>query len=196
MSIEEFAEALGSAAPTPGGGAAAALQAALGASLLMMVANHTIGKSRYAEFEELNAEVLEQAHELRAHFIQGIDRDAEAFSKVSEAYRLPRGLRETSDALYDASVEAAAAPLAVMNDCAAALELAERLLDHSNPNLRSDILVAALSLHAGLTAAACNVDANIPAIKRTSPEQAAAIRARSAELLARAESLLARITDN
>ena len=56
----------------------------------MMVANHTIGKPKYAEFEELNTFILEAAKELLEKLEAGMDRDAEAFGKVSDAYALPR----------------------------------------------------------------------------------------------------------
>ena len=89
-SIEEYLERLGSGSPTPGGGAAAALTSAQGAALIMMVANHTIGKPKYAEFEELNRDILDEAEVLLHSLTEGIDNDAEAFGKVSEAYALPR----------------------------------------------------------------------------------------------------------
>ena len=89
-SIEEYIERLGSGSPTPGGGAAAALTSAQGAALIMMVANHTIGKPKYAEFEELNKDILAEARELADRLMDGIDRDAEEFGKVSAAYALPR----------------------------------------------------------------------------------------------------------
>ena len=89
-SIEEYLERLGSGSPTPGGGAAAALTSAQGAALIMMVANHTIGKPKYAEFEELNKDILAEAKELADRLMHGIDRDAEEFGKVSDAYALPR----------------------------------------------------------------------------------------------------------
>ena len=90
ISIEEYLKRLGSGAPTPGGGAAAALTSAQGAALIMMVANHTIGKPKYAEFEELNRDILDEAEVLLHSLTAGIDNDAEAFGKVSEAYALPR----------------------------------------------------------------------------------------------------------
>jgi len=90
MTIEDYLERLGSGSPTPGGGAAAALTSAQGAALVMMVANHTIGKPKYAEFEELNTFILEEAGELLVKLEAGMDRDAEAFGKVSAAYALPR----------------------------------------------------------------------------------------------------------
>ena len=52
LSITEFAKVLGSDAPAPGGGSAAALSAANGLSLTNMVCELTIGKKKYAEFEE------------------------------------------------------------------------------------------------------------------------------------------------
>ena len=90
ISIEEYLERLGSGSPTPGGGAAAALTSAQGAALIMMVANHTIGKPKYAEFEELNTFILEEAKELLEKLEAGMDRDAKAFGRVSDAYALPR----------------------------------------------------------------------------------------------------------
>ena len=94
LSIEEYLKRLGSGAPTPGGGAAAALTSAQGAALIMMVANHTIGKPKYAEFEELNKDILSEAEVLLGSLTDGIENDAEAFGKVSEAYALPRSFSD------------------------------------------------------------------------------------------------------
>ena len=90
ISVKEYLERLGSGDPTPGGGAAAALTSAQGAALIMMVANHTIGKPKYAEFEELNKDILDETEVLLGSLMDGIDNDAEAFGKVSRAYALPR----------------------------------------------------------------------------------------------------------
>lgn len=46
--ITDFLNDLKSEAPAPGGGAVAALTGAQGAALIMMVANLTIGKKKYA----------------------------------------------------------------------------------------------------------------------------------------------------
>ena len=56
----------------------------------MMVANHTIGKPKYAEFEELNKDILSEAEVLLGSLTDGIDNDAEAYGKLSGAYTLPR----------------------------------------------------------------------------------------------------------
>lgn len=57
LSLTEFAQVLGSDAPAPGGGSAAALSAANGISLTKMVCELTLGKKKYAEFEAEIAQV-------------------------------------------------------------------------------------------------------------------------------------------
>ena len=200
LSIEEFLERLGSGDPTPGGGAAAALESALGAALLMMVTNHTIGKPKYSGFEELNIRVRDEASLLRARLLQGMDNDAEAFGKVSAAYSLPRSSSDScaedllkaqrTEAIASASIEAARAPLSVMEDSVKGIRLAADLIGKSNTNLASDIFVAALCFSAGLKAAAYNVKANLPAIEKKDPDLALKLQRRSEELLSEADALL------
>ena len=62
--IELYIEKLGSKAPTPGGGGVAALAGALGAALASMVCNLTIGKPKYAQYENELKAVLESAENL------------------------------------------------------------------------------------------------------------------------------------
>ena len=51
-SIGKFLDDLASERPTPGGGGAAAVMGAIGAALVSMVANLTIGKKNYEAVEE------------------------------------------------------------------------------------------------------------------------------------------------
>ena len=231
-SIEEYLGRLGSGDPTPGGGAAAALSSAQGAALVMMVANHTIGKDKYREFEELNKDILAEAEILLGRLEAGIDRDAEEFGRLSAAFSMPRlfsdiqidrvsaeieRLRAGGHVIDDideegmtaeimdqieaalaadrkaaiaaASVGAAEAPLAVMEDSLSALRLAAAMKGRSNKMLESDIYVAALSLFAGIKAANYNVEANLPAIEGADPARASSMRLRAAEILADAAVL-------
>ena len=194
LSIEEFAEELGSGKPTPGGGAAAALESALGASLIMMVANHTTGKAKYAEFEELNRGALAEADALKGRLLAAMDRDAEAFAAVLAAWRMPEG--EGRDAaMARASVGATEAPLAVMEDSLAALRLAAAIRGRSNKNLESDLLAAAHSLSAGLQTAAVNVESNLPAIERADAALAESLRERKDQMVSEAGVLFYMISD-
>lgn len=56
--IELFLDDLASRKPTPSGGSAAAVMGAMGAALVSMVCNLTIGKTQYRDFEEEFKSVL------------------------------------------------------------------------------------------------------------------------------------------
>ncbi len=195
INIEDYLKRLGSGEPTPGGGAAAALTSAQGAALIMMVANHTIGKPKYAEFEELNKDILSEAEVLLGSLTDGIDNDALAFGKVSAAYALPKTNEEKRSAeISAASVLAAEAPLMVMEDSLAALRLAATLKGRSNRMLESDIFVAALHLYAGIRSAYYNVEANMPAIEKADPALALEMRQHTADILSDANEIFAELS--
>ncbi|NDF70752.1 MAG: methenyltetrahydrofolate cyclohydrolase, partial [Betaproteobacteria bacterium] len=66
LPVEGFLDQLASAQPTPGGGSAAAVMGAMGAALVSMVANLTVGKKKYAEVEPQVKDVLAESEKLRA----------------------------------------------------------------------------------------------------------------------------------
>lgn len=194
LTIDEYLARLGSEEPAPGGGAAAALTSAQGAALIMMVANLTIGKPEYAEFEELNKDILGEAEVLLGSLTDGITNDADAFSKVSAAYALPKDDEgKRSEEIASASVLAAEAPLMVMEDSLAALRLAATLKGRSNKRLESDIYVAARCLDAGIRSASYNVEANLPAIAKADPALASEMRQHAAGILSETEDLISEI---
>ena len=88
--IGSWLEELGSSAPAPGGGAAAALEVAMGAALVEMVCNLTIGKPAFAEHEALMTEVRDRCAVLRVEATGLAAEDADAFTAVIAAYRLPK----------------------------------------------------------------------------------------------------------
>ena len=85
-SCREFTEVLASSAPTPGGGGAAALLGAVGASLGCMVANLTVGKPKYAAVEEEVMLLRENCDALRLRLLDGAQADAEGFLPLAAAY--------------------------------------------------------------------------------------------------------------
>ena len=193
-SIEEYLGRLGSGDPTPGGGAAAALSSAQGAALVMMVANLTIGKPEYAEFEELNKDVLGEAEVLLQSLTDGADNDADAFGKVSAAYALPKDDENRAAEIASASVLAAEAPLMVMEDSLAALRLAAKLKGRSNKNLESDIYVAALCLYAGIKSAKVNVDENLKVLWKSDPYNAHLMDCRASDVLTDATLIITELS--
>jgi len=163
--LNAFLDELASSSPAPGGGSVAALSGALGAALISMVCNLTLGKKKYADVEGDLKRVLEQSEQLRDQFTALIDRDTQAFNKVIEAYALPKDT-DPQKALRAAAVrgatkEATQVPLEVMKHCIDALALAQSVASKGNAHSVSDAGVSALMLHAGLEGAALNVRINL-----------------------------------
>jgi formiminotetrahydrofolate cyclodeaminase len=168
-SLHTFLDDLASERPTPGGGGAAALCGAIGAALVSMVANLTIGKKNYEAVSEDLAAVNAKAEALRAELTRAIEEDVAAFNAVMGAYGLPRGTDEEK-AKRAASIQAALkdatlAPLRAVKACFEVMRLSAAAAEKGNLNVLSDAGVAVLSANAGLRSAALNVFVNAKAIK-------------------------------
>jgi formiminotetrahydrofolate cyclodeaminase len=167
--LGHWLERLGSSAPTPGGGAAAALTAATGAALVEMVVNLTVGKSAYAEHESHVHPIGEQARDLRQRALDLASADSAAFDRVMAAYGLPRQTdeekAERAAAIQAATADAARPPLEIAQLAARIIELAAGLPGRSNRNVLSDVGVAASLAGAALESAAINVEVNLGALK-------------------------------
>ena len=167
--IAKFLDELASEQPTPGGGGAAAIMGAVGAALVSMVANLTIGKKNYEAFEvELKATKAE-AEKVRAELTAAIDEDVVAFNAVMGAYGLPRGTDEEkaarAAAIQAALKQATDAPLRAVKACHEVIKLSAVVADKGNINVISDAGVAVLAANAGLRSAALNVYINAKSIK-------------------------------
>jgi methenyltetrahydrofolate cyclohydrolase len=167
--IGAWLDDLASAAPAPGGGAAAALEVAVAAGLVEMVTNLTIGNPRYAEHEATMVDARARAGEQRRIAVQLADDDARAFTAVTDAYKLPRGSDEEkaarTAAIQHALRGAADVPSRTAQAASAVLDLAELILPGANVNVLSDVAVAASAARAGLEAAIINIEINQVAIK-------------------------------
>ena len=167
--VNDFLAAVRSPDPTPGGGSAAALAGALGASLLAMVAG--LPKSRAAT--EADVERLRTAGErctaLAGELTALIDRDSAAYDLVLAAYKRPRGTDDEkaarSAAIQKAMREAIAAPLDVMRACAAATEHGPVIRELGLASASSHVQVGVALLRAGLQGAKLNVEINLESVK-------------------------------
>lgn len=172
MSLEQFGEVLGSAAPAPGGGSVAALSGALAANLVAMVCRLSIGKEGYAEFADSLNPALSKADDLAAELLGRVDLDTEAFNSVMSAFKLPKETiedKETrSKAIQEGYKDAVQSPIAIARECVEVLLLCRELLGKSNANALSDLGVASQQAYAGLEGAIMNIKINLPSIKDTS----------------------------
>ena len=188
MQVSQFADVLASDAPAPGGGSTAALEGALGAALTAMVCGLTVGKKKYAEFQELAEEAQKKATDLKARFVDVMDRDTEAFNVVSAAFGMPKETDEEkaarSAAIQKGLEGCTKTPFEMMELAVETLELTASILGKSNDSAASDLGVSALSLRAAIQGAWLNVLINIGSLKDTA--LAEDYRAKGEALLAKA----------
>ena len=167
--INDFLTVLASNAPTPGGGSVAALNGALGAALLEMVCDLTIGKEKYKEVWPDLEPIRTELENLREELTESIDRDALAYDKVTAAFSLPKSTPEEKstrkDAIQEAMKSAAALPEETAKLIHKCLKHAVDVSQKGNPNVASDAGVAAECLLAGLNSALMNIAINLGSIK-------------------------------
>ncbi len=169
MTIQVFLDELAGKASTPGGGAAAAISGAMGAALISMVANFTIGKKGYEDVEAESKDILDKSEKLRAELTEAINDDVRVFNRVMGSYGMPKETDEEKVArsaeIQAALKEATDVPLECAKLCLEVINLSQPIADKGNNNVISDAGVAVLAAYAGLRSAALNVYINIGGIK-------------------------------
>jgi formiminotetrahydrofolate cyclodeaminase len=165
MSVTALLDAFASSDPTPGGGSAAALAGALGASLLAMVAGMPKTKTGAPEAREALDAARTRLMTARATLTDLVDRDSAAYDLVVSAYRRPKGTdaekAERKNAIQQAMRVATEVPLETATTCAAVLTDAAIVGEHGNPNASSDVGTAIALLRAGIRGAELNVEINV-----------------------------------
>jgi methenyltetrahydrofolate cyclohydrolase len=175
QSVDQFLDELGSSAPAPGGGAAAALAAALAAGLVEMVGNLSTGRG---QDDAALTSTTQRATALRRRAAELADEDEEVFTAVMASYKLPRGTDEEKaarrTAIDTALAAAAQVPLDVAGVAAEVIRLADALVPLSNPNVLSDVGVAAATARGALDSSVINVEVNLALLKDPAKEGALA----------------------
>ncbi len=173
LTLRDLADQLASRAPVPGGGTAAALAGALGASLVGMVAELTIGRPDAVERQEVLQSIRDDAQRLRRSLLDLAEADAAAYDAAMQARRLPR----TTDAerarrsaeVRRTMLEAARVPLETARRAREVLDLAVRIAPIGNPNAISDAGVGAQLASAAVRGAVLNVRINLPYLPADDP---------------------------
>jgi formiminotetrahydrofolate cyclodeaminase len=167
--LETFLDELASGAPTPGGGSAAAIMGAMGAALISMVCNVTIGKKGHEAVESEMKSVRDESEKLRLRLTSMVAEDIAAFDGLMAAYRLPKVTDEDKSqraAAIQSSLRAATdTPLACARACAQVVALSRRAGEKGYAGVISDAGVGVLAANTALRSAALNVYINAPSLK-------------------------------
>lgn len=174
LTTRRLAALLASGDPVPGGGCAAAVAGALGAALVGMVARLALRRAEEEPSAARLEEAARQADRLAEQLLELGSRDAEAYTQVMRAYRLPRGSEAEkearSQAIHQALVQAAEVPLQALRAGVRGLELLVGVLPATPASALPDAGVAGWMLRACVEGAAVNVRANWQAMRSAPPE--------------------------
>jgi glutamate formiminotransferase len=166
--IEPFVEQLAAPTATPGGGSASAAAAAMAAGLAHMVAAMSRGKKAYAQYEPQLSAAVAKLTPMREEFKSAIDADANSYNAVMKAYREAKTAVSAADGQksIDTALQGAAeVPLSVAERTRELQGLVESLKPITNPNMASDLTVAAALSRAAIEGALANVAINLESIK-------------------------------
>jgi glutamate formiminotransferase/formiminotetrahydrofolate cyclodeaminase len=142
---------------------------ALGAALISMVGNLTIGKKKYENVEEDFKRIISSSERLRYELSQLIEEDVKVFNNFMATYKMPKETETEkkirSEKIQESLIKAAKVPLKVAYKCLDILSLSKEVAEKGNINVVSDAGVAVLMAEAALESAILNVKINLRMIK-------------------------------
>lgn len=186
-SVRDLLDAFSSTAPAPGGGAAAALTGALGVSLLLMAAGIRTSRATESTDSMELADATDRLRSLRPTIASLVDRDADAYTAVIMAIRIPSDAGERRRAAIESAMRAATdVPLEIMRACRRALHEAPVVAARSIRSTHGDVGVAIELLRAAVRSAGLTIDANLASLKDA--EYATAVKTERQRLDAESEA--------
>lgn len=160
--IKTYLDDLAAKKPAPGGGSAAALSAAVGVSLISMVANYTAGNPKYKDVEGKAGDILIKTKKYISELKRLVDEDVEAYGRLSKKLK---ELPKNSPKLDEAYKEAATPPFETCRIAGECLKICKDIASWGNKNLVTDTAIAAILLEGAFFSAKFNVYINLKYIK-------------------------------
>jgi glutamate formiminotransferase/formiminotetrahydrofolate cyclodeaminase len=159
---DKFLADLAAGTAAPGGGSAGAYAGAMAAALVGMVARLTVGKKKYATVQAEMQSIADNADNIRKILHAAVQEDADAYTDVMKAMKLPEG-EDRDDALEAAMEHAAEVPLKIARESVAVMSLAITVAERGNVNAISDAGSGVHLAHSAMKAAALTVRINAEA---------------------------------
>jgi formiminotetrahydrofolate cyclodeaminase len=163
--LKQFTEMTSSKDPIPGGGGVSALVGSLAAALGEMVTNLTIGKKKYLEYTFELTDIRKELDLLRSNLLGCINKDAQAFEPLAEAYSLPKDTPGYEEKLEECLKTAASSPLLILKYACRVIDLDERLAVIGSKLSVSDAATSVMLAHGVLYGAYVNILVNTRLMK-------------------------------
>jgi glutamate formiminotransferase/formiminotetrahydrofolate cyclodeaminase len=164
MNLVEFANETASESPAPGGGSISAYMGSLGISLAIMVANLSSHKKGWDDRWKEFSDWAEKGEKLKNELLKLVDEDTNAFTKIMNAFGLPKATDDEkklrTQAIQEATKYAIEIPFRVMQLSFQSMEIIKVMAEIGNPNSASDAGVGALCARSAIMGAYLNVKIN------------------------------------
>ena len=171
LSIKDFLNKTASNTPVPGGGSISALNGAIATALAEMLANLTIGKKNYADVEDNMKITVHDMCIQRTLFFEDIDRDAEAYKLVFDAFKLPKETEEQkltrATQIQQATKQAALIPMEIAQRAFDLMDTISFTTRNGNKNAVTDGCISMMICRTAVLGALLNVRINLGSINDT-----------------------------
>ena len=157
--IQDFCDVLSSKQPTPGGGASAAVGAAIGAGTAAMSASYTQRKKDEESGAADAARTMIAKMDL-ASLLSMADDDVTAYKSLQSTWKKDSGL--TPDQVKEIEANALKVPTVLMEACHERILAVQEFLPKCNPNITSDAKVGIHQLAGAARSAYQTVLVNYP----------------------------------
>jgi len=169
LTLTDFADETAGESMAPGGGSISAYVGTLGVSLGTMVANLSAHKPGWDDrWEEFSA-WAEKGQAYKNKLLALVDEDTNAFNKIIEGFRMPKGTdkekKARTEVIEAATIYATKVPLLVMETACDSMEVMMAMAKGGLQNSLSDAGVGALCARTAVYGAYFNVRINAKDIK-------------------------------
>ncbi|MBL4662883.1 MAG: cyclodeaminase/cyclohydrolase family protein, partial [Flavobacteriaceae bacterium] len=167
--LDDFADETAGESMAPGGGSIAAYVGTLGVSLGTMVANLSAHKAGWDDKWEFYSEWAQKGQVYKNRLLYLVDEDTNAFNKIIDGFRMPKGsdaeIEARKAAIEDATKYATEIPLQVMETAHNSMEVMQAMLTDGLQSSLSDSAVGILCAKTAVVGAYFNARINAKDIK-------------------------------
>jgi formiminotetrahydrofolate cyclodeaminase len=167
--LQVYLDDAASKKPAPGGGSVSSCVGALGAALVSMVCNLTVGREKFADVDAEMSALVEKSEAARVKLEKLLQDDTTAYNGVIDAYKMPKET-DAEKAARKAAVQAglivaADVPLEICRVAVEVCRLSKTAAELGNPQAITDAGIGAILGEAAVVGAALNVRINLGSIE-------------------------------